>query len=91
MKRRDVKMRFSSTLLFISMMNETDTARSNKIRVSLHGGGGPQIGKVTCARSPHLSCKHNEIKMRDYMDKRVTHQSGLPHLPGVSHLRVNRP
>ena len=84
-------MRFSSTLLFISIMNETDTARSNNIRACLHGGGGPQIGEVTCGGSPHLSCKHDEIKMRDYTDKRVTHKSGLPHLPGVPHLRVNRP
>ena len=26
-----------------------------------------------------------------YVDRRVTHQSGLPHLPGVPHLHVNRP
>ena len=44
-------MRLSSTLLFISMMNDTDTARSNNIRACLHGGGGPQIGKVTCGGS----------------------------------------
>ena len=25
------------------------------------------------------------------MDRPVTHLSGLPHLPGVSHLHVNRP
>ena len=25
------------------------------------------------------------------MDWRVTHLSGLPHLPGVSHVHVNRP
>ena len=29
--------------------------------------------------------------MRDYVDRRVTHQSGLPHLPEVPHLHVNRP
>ena len=29
--------------------------------------------------------------MRDYVDRRVTHQSGLSHLLGVSHLHVNRP
>ena len=66
------------------MMNETDTARINNIRACLHEGGGPQIGEVTCGGSPHLSCKHDEIKMRDNMDKCVTHQSGLPQLPGVS-------
>ena len=57
----------------------------------LHEGGGPQIGEVTCGGSPHLSCKRDQIKMRDYVDRRVTHQSGLPHLPGVPHLHVNRP
>ena len=33
---------------------------------------GPQIGEVTCGGSPHLSCKRDKIKMRDYMDRRVT-------------------
>ena len=42
------------------------------IRACLHGGGGPQIGEVTCGGSPHLSCKRDQIKMRDYMDRRVT-------------------
>ena len=60
-------------------------------RACLHGGGGPQIGEVTCGGSPQLSCKRDHIKMRHYVDRRVTHQSGLPHLPGVSHLYVNRP
>ena len=53
------------------------------VRTCLHGGGGPQIGEVTCGGSPHLSCKRDQIKMRDYVDRRVTHQSGLPHLPEV--------
>ena len=61
------------------------------IRACLHGGGGPQIGEVICGWSPHLSCKCDKIKMRDYVDRWVTHQSGLPHLPGVPHLHVNRP
>ena len=37
-----------------------------------HGGGGPQIAEVTCGGSPHLSCKRDQIIMRDYMDSRVT-------------------
>ena len=41
-------------------------------RACLHGGGGHQVGEVTCDRSPHLSCKRNQVKMRDYMDRRVT-------------------
>ena len=31
-------------------------------KACLHGGGGPQIGEVTCGRSPHLSRKRNQIK-----------------------------
>ena len=37
-----------------------------------HGGGGPQIAEVTCGGSPHLSCKRDQLIMRDYMDRRVT-------------------
>ena len=59
--------------------------------LGLHGGGGPQIGEVTCGGSPHLSGKRDQIKMRDYVDRLVTHQSGLPHLPRAPHLRVNMP
>ena len=48
-------------------------ARSlRNLRARLHGGGGPQVGEVTCSASPHLSCKRGQIKMRDYMDRRVT-------------------
>ena len=53
---------------------------ANRFRACLHGGWGP-----------HLSCKRDQIKMKDYVDRRVTHQSGLPHLTGVPHLDVNRP
>ena len=60
-------------------------------RVCLHGGGRPQIGEVTCGGSPHLSCKRDQIKMRDYVDRWVTHQSRLSQLRGVPHLHVNRP
>ena len=49
------------------------------------------VGEETCGRSPHISCKRDQIKMRDCVDRRVTHQSGLPHLPGVPRLHVNRP
>ena len=38
----------------------------------MHGGGGPQVGEVTRGGSPHLSCKLDQIKMRDYMNRRVT-------------------
>ena len=34
--------------------------------------GGPQVGEVTRSGSPHLSCKRVQIKMRDYMYRRVT-------------------
>ena len=40
------------------------------LRGCLNGGGGPQVGEVTCGGSPHLSCKRDQIKMRAYMDRR---------------------
>ena len=43
-----------------------------KPRAGLHGGGGPRVGEVTSGRSPHLLRKRDQIKMRDYMDRRVT-------------------
>ena len=46
--------------------------QSVSLRTCLHGGGGPQVGEVKYGGSPHLSCKRDEMKMRDYMDKRVT-------------------
>ena len=40
---------------------------------------------------PHVSCEHDQIKMRDYMRGGLPHVDGLPHLPGVPRLHVNRP
>ena len=54
------------------------------------GGGGPHVGKVTCGGSPHLSCKRDQIKMRDYIDRRVTPPKRVT-LPGVPHLHVTGP
>ena len=51
-----------------------ETVESSKVqylRACLHGGGGPQIGEVTCGGSLHLSYKRDQTKMRDYMDRRV--------------------
>ena len=51
-----------------------------------------EVGEVPCGGSPHLSGKRDQIKMGDDMDGRVAPLiSGLPHLPGVPHLHVNRP
>ena len=41
------------------------------LRACLRGGGGPHVGEVTCDGSPYLSCKRDQVKMRDYMDRRV--------------------
>ena len=62
-----------------------------KLRACLSGAGGPQVGDVTFGGSPHLSCKRDQINMRDYMARGLPHLSGLPHLPGVPNLHVNRP
>ena len=63
----------------------------------LHGGGGPQIGEVTCGVSSHLSCKRDLIKMTDYMDgrvtppKRVTSPAWTPLPPCKQALRLSCP
>ena len=33
---------------------------------------GAQVGEVIWGGLPHLTCKRDRIKMRDYMDRRVT-------------------
>ena len=43
-----------------------------KFRTCLHEGGGPQVREVTCGGLPQLTFKHDQIKMRDYMDRWVT-------------------
>ena len=43
-----------------------------RLGTRLHGSGGPQIGEVTCSGSLHISCKRDQIKMTDYMDRWVT-------------------
>ena len=55
------------------------------LRACLHEGRGPQVGEVTCGWLPHLTGKRDHIKMRDYMDRRVTLPIWGPHL------HVNRP
>ena len=41
-------------------------------RACLHGDGGPLKGEVTYGGLPHLSCKRDQIKMRDYIQRRAT-------------------
>ena len=41
------------------------------LRACLHGCR-PQVDEVTFGGLPHLSRKRDQIKMRDYMDRRVT-------------------
>ena len=48
------------------------TLDTSRVQACLHGGGGPQVGELTFGGSSHLPCKRDEIKMRDYMDRRVT-------------------
>ena len=51
------------------------------VKASLHGGGGAQVGEVTCGGSPHLRCKSDHIKTRDCMDRRVTSPTWGPPPP----------
>ena len=61
------------------------------VHYSLHEGGGPQVGEVTCAKLPHLTCKRDHIEMRDYMDRRVTPPKRVTSPTWGPHLHVNRP
>ena len=56
----------------------------------LHGGGGPQVGEVTRGGPPHLSRKRDQIKMRDYMDRRVTSLTWGPPPPCKQALRGSK-
>ena len=47
-------------------------ALSFRLKACSSGGRGPLIGEVTCGGSPHLSCKRDQIKIKYYMDRRVT-------------------
>ena len=56
-------------MVYLSL--QSGESLSPAVRACLQGGGGPRIGEVTYGGSPHLSCKTDQIKMRDYMDRRV--------------------
>ena len=74
-------------------IGERPRKRSRTLKACLHGGGGPQIGEVTCDGSPHLSCKREQVKMRDYMDRQVTPPKRVtaPTWGPPPLLHVNRP
>ena len=57
------------------------TTTWKRLRACLHVGRGPQVGEVTCGGQPHLTCKRDQIKMRDYMDRRVTPPTRVPPRP----------
>ena len=43
--------------------------------------GDPSNVRLTCGGSPHLTCKRDQLKMRCYLNRWVTHLNRLPHLP----------
>ena len=47
------------------------------LRACLPEGGGSQVGEVTCRGSPRLTCKRDHIKMKNYLDRRVTPPKGV--------------
>ena len=47
------------------------------LRACLQGGGGPQVGEVTCGESPHLSLVNViKLKLEIIMNRRVPHPHG---------------
>ena len=82
-----------ATFVFVyerNRLNLINPLSSNCFRACLHEGGELQTGEVTCGGSPHLSCKRDQIKMRDYMDRRVAPPKRVA-LPTFPHLHVNKP
>ena len=63
------------------VVNKSNSKGCLTLRARLHEGGGPQIGEATCGGSPHLSCKRDQIKMRDFVDRRVTSPTWGPPPP----------
>ena len=59
-------------MLYLILFGRFVSSASWDLRTCLHEGGGPQIDEVTCGRSPHLLCKRDQIKMKDYMYRLVT-------------------
>ena len=55
-----------------SIGGEGKVAQIDESKGLFNGGGGPQTSEVKYGGSPYLSCKHNQSRMRDYMDRRVT-------------------
>ena len=58
-------------------------------------GGLMQIGEVSWGGgggwSPHVSCKRDQTKMRDYMDRRITPPKHVTSPTWVAQRHVNRP
>ena len=82
-QKRDAR----SVLLKLMLFGRLVSPASRDLRACLRGGVGPQIGEVTCGGSPHLLCKRDQIKMRDYMDRRVTSPTWGPPPPCEQALR----
>ena len=68
-------------LLYCQQYGRPDTCLQTKnrkfqepwsVKARLHEGGVPQVSEVTCGGLPHLTCKRDHSKTRDYMDRRVT-------------------
>ena len=61
-----------SAMLHLILFGCVVSPASWDLRACLLEGVGPQIGEVTYGGSPHLLCKRDQIKMKDYMDRLVT-------------------
>ena len=65
----------------------TATAAKNVTFFLFRWKWGTQIGEVTLGGSPDLSCKWDQIKMRDFMDRRFTSPTWGPPPPSKQALK----
>ena len=75
---------FSAEPLWVICTKGKTLHRPKRRRTCWHGAGTLRIGEVTCGGSPRLSWNRDQIKMKNYVDRRLI----PPKRPGYLTLRV---
>ena len=73
LRKTPIRLQFAPfSFLKWRMAGKRKTKACGLFNACLHEGGRSRLGEVTFGGSLHPSSKHDQIKMRDYMDTRVT-------------------